>query len=211
MRPVLILFAKAPVPGRVKTRLAVHVGAEKAAALHRAFALDTLGVLRQAAGLAGARVEIHTDTPTDAWDGLEVPVRLQAAGDLGARMLAALDAALAAGDAPACIVGSDAPALPAAHLVDLLSRDAEAALGPAEDGGYYAISCRRTHPRMFHGVRWSHGETLLDTEAAMRACGLTTERGPAWRDIDDWEDVVRLQADGQAAHHTHLALQRLLA
>ena len=78
-------------------------------------------------------------------------------------MLHALRRALAAGRPQAMIVGSDVPTLPAGHLSRLLRAKVDVALGPAVDGGYYAIACRKTHPRMFAGVEWSGARALHDT------------------------------------------------
>jgi len=194
MRPAIILFAKAPLAGNVKTRLQAKLGAEATLALHEAFVLDMLDKLLTLSDLAD--IELHTDTKTDAWRRAKVTRRVQVAGDLGLKMLHALSTALARGREQACIVGSDAPTLPAAHLRALLSSPADVALGPCEDGGYYAIVCRRTHAAMFQGVRWSSAEALSQTEQAARACGLSVERGPGWYDVDRPEDLPRLLRDG---------------
>jgi len=185
MAPLVILFAKAPVAGRVKTRLGLE--ASRAARLHEAMVRDTLAMLRA----LDAELELHTDVATDAWAEFAVPRKLQAAGDLGARMLAALEAGR-----QVMIVGSDAPTLPLGHLEWLLASSADVALGPAEDGGYYAISCRRIHQRMFAGVEWSTRRTLEQTVAAAEACGLSVELGPVWFDVDSPEDLARLCAAG---------------
>src|SRR5262245_57052760 len=200
MRPAIILFAKAPVPGNVKTRLAERLGAEATLALHRAFVLDMLDKLLTLRDFAD--IELHTDRNTDAWRSRSVTICRQTAGDLGLKMLHALSAALAMGREMACIVGSDAPALPAAHLRALCASSADVALGPCEDGGYYAIACRRTHPRMFEGVEWSSPAALAQTEHAASRCGLTVARGPIWYDIDRPEDLLRLQRDGNLPAHT---------
>src|SRR5260370_5799782 len=110
-------------------------------------------------------------------------------------MLPALSKALARGREQVCIVGSDAPTLPPTHLPALLSSPADVALGPCEDGGYYAIACRRTHAAMFQGVQWSSADALSQTECAARACGLSVERGPSWYDVDRPEDLSRLLHD----------------
>ena len=192
MRPVIVLYAKAPVPGCVKTRLAAAVGEERAARLHEAFVRDMLAMLATHAGAAD--IELHTDIPTDAWSDLAVARALQPDGDLGERMYLTLEAALRAGRPQAMIVGSDAPTLPAAHISLLLAAAADVALGPCRDGGYYAIACRRVHPRMFRGVQWSHQETLQATIRACRACGLSVEIGEEWFDVDVPEDLDRLRA-----------------
>jgi len=190
MRPSVVLFAKAPVPGRVKTRLLARYSAAESAGLHEAFVRDMLGKLNEVASVAD--LELHTDTLTDAWSDIKVARSLQPAGDLGQRMLHALRAGLSAHRPRVMIVGSDAPTLPNGHLLALLRADADVALGPAEDGGYYAISCRRTHPAMFAGVEWSGQNVLDQTIRACQACGLSVAAGREWFDIDTPADVDRL-------------------
>ena len=194
MRPAIILFAKAPVAGRVKTRLEPALGAEAALDLHKAFVLDMLDKLSTLSGAAG--IELHTDIATDAWRRPNVVLRTQISGDLGSRMLHAL------GGRWACIVGSDAPTLPVSHIEALLASSADLALGPCEDGGYYAISCRRAHPDMFRGVEWSSERALEQTERSARQCGLSVERGPSWYDVDRPEDLRRLRDEGNLPEHT---------
>lgn len=192
MRPVIILFAKAPVPGRVKTRLLSRFSPEEAAELHHAFVADTLETLSK---INGANCELHTDTISDAWPEANVTRSLQCEGNLGLRMFHALRGGLA--KAPrAMIVGSDAPTLPVSHLVELLGAPADVALGPTEDGGYYAIACRRIDERMFDGVHWSGPGAREETAKACEACGLSVALGHEWFDIDTPEDVDRLARDG---------------
>jgi uncharacterized protein len=191
MLPVIILFAKAPMPGRVKTRLVPPLRPDTAALLYTAFVRDTLESLLSLAMIVD--VELHTDIETDAWADIAVPRSLQDEGDLGLKMLNALKAALHRGHAQALILGSDSPDLPPVHLQTLLLLDADIALGPADDGGYYAIVARRIHPDMFAGVGWSTPDTLQNTVDACAACGLTTALGPAWFDIDDAVDLERLR------------------
>jgi hypothetical protein len=187
----IILFAKAPVPGRVKTRL----GVPFAEALHQAFVWDAI----ELASTMGA-VEIHSDSDEAPW-----PVaRLQAPGDLGARMLAALG-----GRTPALILGSDAPTLPPGHLAAVLLSPADVTLGPTQDGGYYAIHARRIHPNMFDGVEWSSGRELAETLAACRACGLSVALGPEWWDVDTPGDLSRLAASPILPANTAELLYRL--
>lgn len=185
-RPTVIVFAKAPIPGHVKTRLGLPP--RIAARLHEAFVEAALATCAQ----LGAAVELHTDQPAEAqaeaWPAFPGPRALQVEGDLGQRMYAAL----ASRPGPVMIAGSDAPTLPVAHLRRLLDASSDVAIGPAEDGGYYAISARRTHPEMFAGVEWSSGRELQQTIIACRACGLTVELGDSWYDIDTAADLLRL-------------------
>jgi uncharacterized protein len=202
MCPAIILFAKAPVAGKVKTRLQDRLGVEATLALHVAFVFDMLDKLSQMSGFAD--IELRTDTKTDVWRSAQVTCGEQAAGDLGLKMLHALSASLAQGRESVCIVGSDAPTLPAAHLKALLATPADVALGPCEDGGYYAIACRRAHSKMFRGVEWSSDRALVQTERAARSCGLSVERGPGWWDVDRPEDLSRLLRGGDLPRHTRL-------
>lgn len=192
MRPVLILFAKAPVPGKVKTRLAKTIGIELAAKLHKAFVDDTLEKASSHALETAIDVELHTDAETDAWSSIRVTQRLQVSGDIGRRMHHALQSALEEGRPQATIIGSDSPTLPISHLLNLLEFPEDIALGPTEDGGFYAISCRRTNAAMFRSVNWSTGRALADTEFACREAGLSTSRGATWFDVDEYEDLLRL-------------------
>ena len=194
MRPAIILFAKAPLAGQVKTRLEAALGAEATVELHTAFVLDMLDKLSTLRGAGG--IELHTDIETDAWQRFDVAFRTQISGDLGSRMLHALRGKWA------CIVGSDAPTLPVSHLEALIESSADVALGPCEDGGYYAISCRRTHPEMFRGVEWSSARALEQTEESARRCGLSVQRGPGWYDVDRPEDLRRLRDEGNLGKHT---------
>jgi rSAM/selenodomain-associated transferase 1 len=189
VQPVIILFAKAPVPGRVKTRLQPPLTAEQAASLHFAFVNDLLAALSSSSEF---QVELHTDIATDVWSRVGVTQRLQSGADLGLKMFHALDAALCRGHDSAMIVGTDAPTLPLHYLRELLRKDADVALGPSEDGGYYAIAARRIDPQMFAGVTWSEPTALQRTVAACERCGLKTATGSTWFDVDEAQDLERL-------------------
>ena len=181
----ILLFAKAPVPGQVKTRLCPPLSPEQAAKLHRIF---VAGTIRKTAAIAP--VQLYTDIPTDAWTEFIVARKLQCAGSLGARMFAAFSASCL----PAMILGCDAPHLPESHIGTLMKSEADVALGPAEDGGYWGIHCRRIHPQMFDGVEWSTRRACEQTMNASRACGLTVELGPLWWDVDTPADLARFQS-----------------
>jgi rSAM/selenodomain-associated transferase 1 len=199
LRPVIILFSKAPVPGRVKTRLQPALSAEEAASLHTAFVWDMIELLQS---LSAAVLELHTDIPTDAWADAGVAQRIQFEGGLQLKMLHSLEEALSSGHPRALVVGSDAPTLPVGHIAALLASQADVALGPTDDGGFYAISCGGTHPDMFRDVEWSCPSTLDQTVRAIEACGLTVEIGPRWFDIDELDDVNRLLQSPDLPEHT---------
>jgi len=205
-RPLLIVLARAPVPRRVKPNLTPPLKPAQAARLYAALVEDTVEVLL---GFGfEADIEIHTDRETAAWPRLEIKRALQPAGGAGERLLQTLETGLASGHAPVAVFAGDTPSLPRAHVSLLLDSNADVTFGPADDGGFYAVSCRRTHPRMFDGVRWGTADTLQDALRATEACGLSTALGNRWFDIDTPQDLKRL--DGILPPRRSLAvLQRL--
>ena len=206
MRPVIILFAKAPVPGRVKTRLIPTLSPASAADLHTAFVWDLIERLQALSRVAD--LELHTDLETDAWNSASIFRTLQGEGDLGLKMLQAMHVALAQGRRTVMISGTDAPTVPLGHLERLLGSESDVALGPAEDGGFYAVSCHKVSPRMFDNVEWSGPHALRQTMAASEASGLTVELGLQWWDVDTEIDLDRLRSTSDLPKHTAKILQR---
>lgn len=210
--PVVILFAKAPVPGRVKARLSPVLGDENAALLHTAFAEDLARAL-----MPVFDIEIHTDIPSDAWPSLQVPRRIQVAAPLGERLYFALDRALGRRQSVATIIRTDTPSLPVKHvraLVDLVSDGgADVALGPTRDGGIWGIAARRLRPNMFHGVEWGAGKSMEQTMSSCAACSLSAALAPAWYDVDTMEDLRRLRDDPAVLERplTRVLLESLLS
>jgi peroxiredoxin Q/BCP len=189
---VIVVFAKAPVAGRVKTRLAATCGEEWAAGLHQAFVADVL----ETALSVGVPVELHTDAETDAWSEYPVLRRLQVAGDLGEKMLAVLRRA-----APVVLVGSDIPSVPAGHLRQLLTAKVDLVLGATRDGGFYGIGARHAPPgSLFEGVEWSSGRELEQTRRNAKRAGLSVSVGPGWFDVDTVDDLRRLLAAPLPVH-----------
>ena len=204
---LIVLFARSPVPGHVKTRLLPAITPEQAAELHIAFVNDMVARFRN---LESCGFELHTDNKTDAFFSPGVSRKLQIPGDLGLKMVHALDTALRSGYQRAVVLGSDAPTLPASHVSRLLRSQADIALGPTTDGGFYAISARRVHPAMFEGVPWSRSDTLERTAEAIGRSGLSLELGPSWFDIDQPEDLAALHNDADLPPFTAACLQRVI-
>ncbi len=199
-RALVQVFARAPVPGTVKTRLIPILGAQGATELHCRLvqrALSTVAIARI------GPTEVWTTPPADAAfiqvcrRLLGIPVHLQPEGHLGERMLAAATSGLARAER-VLIVGTDVPGM---HHEDLrrayqaLLDGADVVLGPAEDGGYWLIGMRRTDPELFAGIAWGSATVLEDTRARLRNCGWTwAELATHW-DVDRPEDVSRLAGD----------------
>jgi uncharacterized protein len=196
--PVLLVIAKEPVPGRVKTRLTPPCTPEQAAALARAAIEDTLAaalaVERQA-----RRVLVLDGEPGD-WIPAGFEVIAQRGDGLAERLAAAFDDA----GAPAFLVGMDTPQITPelleAGLDAVLAEDA--VFGAALDGGYWGIGLRRADARAFDGVPMSSDNTGAVQRARLAILGLRTTILPPLRDIDTIEDaraVAREAPDGRFA------------
>ncbi|MFA9401204.1 MAG: DUF2064 domain-containing protein, partial [Acidobacteriota bacterium] len=170
MLPKLLVIAKAPVPGRSKTRLCPPCTTAQAAELAEAAIADTLDAVSQTD--CGGRTIVLDGEPGE-WLPEGIGVVPQADGGLGDR----LAAAFAACDGPALLIGMDTPQVSPALLTDSLERLArpgtDAVLGPCVDGGYWAIGFRRAHPEAFVGVPMSTSMTGDIQLERLRRLGLT--------------------------------------
>jgi uncharacterized protein len=185
----LVLMAKAPVPGRVKTRLCPPLSPVQAAALALAALEDTLAA---AAGCGAERRVMALDGEPGPWLPPGIGVMPQAGGALGERMAAAF----AAVEPPALMIGMDAPQLTVALLdagLAALARH-DAALGPAEDGGYWAIGLRRPVPGVFDGVPMGGPGTAAAQRRRLEQLGLSVAGLPPLRDVDTIEDARAVAA-----------------
>ena len=212
MSTALIVFAKAPVAGTVKTRLIPALGAAGAAAL-AAWLLERTLAAGMAAGFDQVELCVAPDTSHPAFGALAAAHRLtltvQGEGDLGARMDRALTRVLREHH-HALLIGTDAPALDTARLRDAARalHDADAVFVPALDGGYALVGLRRAQPALFQGIAWSTGQVMAQTRERARAAGLTwTERDPL-PDIDEPADLVHLPAGWAAGWTADCATDR---
>lgn len=191
----LVVLAKHPVPGRCKTRLSPPCTPAQAATLARAALLDTLASARQ---VAAHRHVLALDGPADAWAGLGFDVIPQRGGGLAERLAGAFADTLRDRDGPALLIGMDTPQLGAPELASaagqLLEPGVDAALGPAEDGGYWAIGLHRPDDDVFDGVPMSADTTGAAQLARLHALGLGVRLLPAGRDVDRWVDALHVAA-----------------
>ena len=195
----LAVFAKAPEPGQVKTRLAPTLGAQGAAHLQERLIRHSLaGALAAAVGaveLCCAPAPSHPFFRRCA-DEFGVALSQQRGRDLGARMAHAVERLAARG--PVILIGSDCPALTPDHLrlaADALE-DHDAVLAPAEDGGYVLIGLTRYDPRLFENIAWGSAAVLEQTRARLERLGWNyAELVPLW-DVDRPEDLERLARTG---------------
>jgi uncharacterized protein len=193
----VVILAKAPLPGLAKTRLIPALGREGAALLQARLIARTLATACAAAtgpvSLWAAPEESHFRALAQPF-----PVKLlrQVGGDLGARMHAALESSC-----PALVIGSDCPALEPKHLrgaADALRDGFDAAVIPAEDGGYVLIGLRRPQPALFADMQWGTETVMAETRRRAAELGLAVrELAPLW-DVDVPDDLERLRKAGLA-------------
>jgi hypothetical protein len=217
----LIVFAKVPRPGAVKTRLTPVLTPGEAARLYRAFLADAL---EQYAGLAAAvRLYVSPPLPGDGLDGVlpagarRFDALVEQSGEgLGERMRRAFADAFDAGYRRACIVGTDHPTLPTPFVrqgLDALSEQGSVCIGPSSDGGFYLLGMSRYYPQLFDDMRYSHPRVFSETLARVERTDARLTVLPRWYDVDTPQALRRMLGDlpgeGDAARHTRRAVDAL--
>ncbi len=191
MSAALLVLAKAPRPGRSKTRLTPPCTPVQAASLARAALADTLDAVL--ATPAARRVVVLDGTP-GSWLPPGIEVVAQRGDGLDERLAHAFHAV----GGPALLVGMDTPQVSPGDLAPALARLAapatDAVLGPAPDGGYWAIGLRVADPRVFLGVPMSTAGTCRAQRARLSALGLRVGELPALRDVDHIADARAVAA-----------------
>ncbi len=193
----IVIFAKAPVPGKVKTRLVPALGEVGAALLAQRMLADTVD---RALAAAPADVELCASPhPADPqWAGhLPVGVRLadQGEGNLGQRLAAAATRVIDGGER-VLLIGTDCPELDGSRLrgaAAQLDRH-DAVIFPARDGGYVLLGLARTDASLFADIAWSTSTVAETTIARIRALGWSLHIGDTMSDIDEPADLDRARA-----------------
>jgi rSAM/selenodomain-associated transferase 1 len=202
-RVAIAIMAKAPIPGLAKTRLIPTIGAHAAAVLQEHLTERAVATAL-ASNVGPVALWCMPDPSHASFRELvrhhKVTLKRQPAGDLGARMLAAMTA----GAGPTLVIGTDCPAITAEHLrasADALRDGADVVLIPAEDGGYVLIGTRAVQPKIFASVTWGTATVLTETRVRISVAGLVcVEPSPLW-DVDTESDLARLERE-----HPELAL-----
>ncbi len=221
----LILYARPPVPGRVKSRLQPALSPEEGLELYRAMLADILErMTRLSRGLAVPFVSwSEPHQPEGELRGLleSVGSEHQVGDDLGERMATTLRGKLQAGFKHVVFIGSDAPNLPLEYLRKAFEalQSVDVVLGPAADGGYYLLGCRRMHPNLFQTMPWGTERLLKVTRQRIKGSRISHQELPSWYDVDTPADVARLWSDlrhmaakgaGDLPHRTFEMLARLV-
>ncbi len=193
----LIMFAKYPAPGKVKTRLSRHCHEELTVLLYRAFIADLLARFAQ----GDYQFRFAYDPPDRGEDfrrefGEGFVYLPQAGSDLGEKMLGAFRACFAEGFREIVLIGSDSPDLPREIIEEAFGalKVHGAVLGPAGDGGYYLIGFRREAftPRAFSGIVWGGNDVAAKTLDILSQEGAMVHTLPVWSDIDEFADLINL-------------------
>ena len=200
----VVIMAKEPVPGKVKTRLCPPLTPREAADLYAAFLLDTV---ERVAKTPGADLLLAYDPPSAReFFGRMVPRSVtrvsQGAGDLGRRLSRVSRTLFTRGYQKVVILASDTPHLPSDRVRRTFSLldTTDVVLGPCDDGGYCLVGSRVLEPALFEGIAWSTPAVLEQTTARAEAAGLRWGLLPPCFDIDTIDDLQRLIADLEAGN-----------
>ncbi len=208
-RCAIAVMAKAPRPGRVKTRLVPPLSPEQAMQMGAAFLRDiteNIALAGQAAPIDGW-IAYAPAGDARSFEGLladgtrllladgNVPLPPGVQG-FGGCLLQTVQELLARGYRAACVLNADSPTLPTAILVQmaesLLEQGERAVLGPAEDGGYYLLGMQKPRARLFAEIAWSTDRVAEQTRIRAGELGLTLVELPPWYDVDDGASLKRL-------------------
>jgi rSAM/selenodomain-associated transferase 1 len=190
----IAILAKAPVPDYAKTRLIPWIGAHAAAVLQARLTERTIKTAL-ASDIGAVTVWCAPDISHRSFRDLQkqhgLTLAAQATGDLGARMLAAMQ------NGPTLVIGTDCPALTPAHLQaasDALHGN-DLVLTPAEDGGYVLIGTRKPQPGLFDAMAWSTPHVAAQTRTRAASLKLTLHELPPLWDIDTEDDLARMERE----------------
>lgn len=226
----IAIMAKAPQPGRSKTRLTPHLSPEQAAAMSRAFLRDMTENLALAAreapiapyiAYAPAGTEALFDGIVAAGtgfvlaDGAGPDAEAPGVAGFGTCLLHATRALLARGHRAVCVLNSDSPSLPTRCLIEaalfLTGPAAGAVIGGAEDGGYYLLGQRTPDPRLFADITWSTDRVFAETQARAAAADIPLLQLRRWYDVDDAASLQRLLAETDADAYSAPATRACIA
>jgi rSAM/selenodomain-associated transferase 1 len=190
---VLGLFAKQPVPGQVKTRLASESSPAWACQVAEALLGDCLD--RFAKVNAQRFVAMGSDSAEayfEAAAGGRYQLISQGQGDLGERMARFIKHHLSLGAGEVVIVGTDSPTVPVSYVEQAFAEleHRQVVIGPATDGGYYLLGCARQLPPIFDGITWSSPSVLAQTMDRLQSAACQPALLPPWYDVDtlaDWQ------------------------
>jgi rSAM/selenodomain-associated transferase 1 len=196
MKGCLVITAKAPVAGEVKTRLVPPLSFEVAARFYQCCLEDTVEKVSRLSGIGGALAYTPPEGRAyfERWVSERFLLFPQEGEDLGARMLGCFERCQREGARRIALFGADIPHVPPSLLqrgFELLG-EADLVLGPTMDGGYYFIGAKAPHPPLFQGMAWGGPGVFEETWDRARRLGLRVRQIEAMNDIDTATDLRRL-------------------
>lgn len=205
-RSSIIIVAKRPVPGNVKTRLCPPLTSQESSNLYSCFLQDTVDKVAKVPGalkylaLDIEDLEIRGGGIAPLLDDISIPKSFkvigQGSGDLGERLTCLTNQVLEESDR-LIFVGADSPSLPIPYLESALRllADNDVVIGPSEDGGYYLLGMAGCFTFLFEGVEWSSDRVFKQTLDCARSAGLKVNSMSTWYDVDTSSDLSRLALD----------------
>lgn len=189
MKEALIIFVRNPVLGKVKSRLASTIGGEKALQVYKHLLNHTKSITEK---LPLAKFVYYADavTENDIWNGYEK--KLQCGNTLGERMQMAFSELFSAGYSGICIIGSDCHAISSADIESAFEKlnQHDLVIGPAADGGYYLLGCKKNIPELFINKKWGSPAVLEATLADAVKLKLSVYKLQMLNDIDEEKDLA---------------------
>jgi len=204
VKEALVLMAKAPLPGQVKTRLVGALTAEDVADLYAAFLSDTFALMEELAEERETLRLVLCYTPEGAEEAFEKVERegslmlVQRGATLGERLQHCFADLFESGYSSVVVLGGDSPTLPGENVwaaFENLAADNQVVIGPAEDAGYYLIGMCKLHQPLFQSIPWSTPDVLTATRQRARVAGLELIELPIWYDVDTPAELERLQQE----------------
>jgi rSAM/selenodomain-associated transferase 1 len=198
MKRGLVIMAKVPAPGRVKTRLQPVLTPEESASLAHAMLEDAIAKSASIdAGLIVAFAPSDEQGYFRRFESYDFTLFAQFGETLGDRICSAFEFAFSEGLDSVVMIGTDSPTFPAAFLDNAFAEleKADAVLGPTEDGGYYLIGLNSVRDVLFAGVEWSSANTFRQTDSNLKNAGLVVSHLAPWYDVDEPDDLIRLRDD----------------
>lgn len=201
----VLLFVKYPAPGKVKSRLAGHLGATLAAEIYRNFVLDILDTLHKLdVNLRIFFEPAHSPSEFRQWLGEDCSYVVQSGGNLGKRMKNAFSYGFGEGFSRVVLIGSDLPDLPGDFIaLGLEALDThDAVLGPSSDGGYYLIGFSKQTflPEAFDNIAWGTNRVFTHTVRMLKRHHRKLLALPRWHDVDTLEDLKALVARSRSTN-----------
>jgi rSAM/selenodomain-associated transferase 1 len=211
--PVISLFAKEPVAGRVKTRLSPALTTEQACWLYQISLCETVNRLPAADLPLVLCYDGRREWFAETFPGL--PLQEQVGDGLGERMVNAVQELFRRCDGPVLLAGSDSPDLPISLLEQVLQslHEKDVATIPCRDGGYVVVGLRQPTTELFAGIPWSTSGVLQATRQACRRLGLSYVETEEWYDLDEIDDLRQLltrSPETATARHLLAELQEWL-